>query len=155
MKKKLMIDLDETICSPSYLEEVNKFMGTNYQYEDIETYFVEDIIPEKEREKFLDWLFDLEFGIYGLPKPTEVFFLNMPPEDAEMLMKDRANKFSHETTKDIHERNPKHIEESYNAACSLIDKYNWYEVKCVKDGKIRTIEDIHEEIYNEVLRKLK
>ena len=109
----------------------------------------------KEREKFLDWLFDLEFGIYGLPKPTEVFFLNMPPEDAEMLIKDRANKFSHETTKDIHERNPKHIEESYNAACSLIDKYNWYEVKCVKDGKIRTIEDIHEEIYNEVLRKLK
>ncbi len=57
MKKKLMIDLDETICSPSYLEEVNKFMGTNYQYEDIETYFVEDIIPEEKREKFLDYFY--------------------------------------------------------------------------------------------------
>ena len=108
----------------------------------------------KEREKFLDWLFDLEFGIYGLPKPTEVFFLNMPPEDSEKLMKNRINKFSHETKKDIHERNPKHLEESYKAACSLIDKYNWYEIKCVKDNEIRTIEDIHEEIFNEVLRHI-
>ena len=108
-----------------------------------------------EREKFLDWLFDLEFGIYGLPKPTEVFFLNMPPEKSEELMRNRMNKFSHEEAKDIHERNTKHIEESYKAACSLIDKYHWYEVKCVKDDKIRTIEDIHEEIYQEVLRYIK
>ncbi|MBR2289776.1 MAG: deoxynucleoside kinase [Clostridia bacterium] len=109
----------------------------------------------KEREKFLDWLFDLEFGIYGLPKPTEVFFLNMPPEKSEELMKNRANKFSHEEAKDIHERNPKHIEESYQAACSLIDKYGWFEIKCVKDNAVRSIEDIHEEIYQEVLRHLK
>ncbi len=109
-----------------------------------------------EREKFLDWLFDLEYGIYGLPKPTEVFFLNMPPEKAEELMKNRINKFSHEEKKDIHERNPKHIEESYKAACSLVNKYNWYEVKCVnKDNEIRSIDDIHEEIYNEVLRHIK
>ena len=109
-----------------------------------------------EREKFLDWLFDLEYGIYGLPKPTEVFFLNMPPEKAEELMKNRINKFSHEEIKDIHERNPKHIEESYKAACSLVNKYNWYEVKCVnKDNEIRSIDDIHEEIYNEVLRHIK
>ena len=109
----------------------------------------------KEREKFLDWLFDLEFGIYSLPKPTEVFFLNMPPKKSEELMKNRINKFSHEEAKDIHERNPKHIEESYNAACSLIDKYHWFEVKCVKEDQVRSIEDIHEEIYQEVLRHLK
>ena len=109
----------------------------------------------EEREKFLDWLFDLEFGIFGLPKPTEVFFLNMPPKKSEELIKDRKNKFSNEETKDIHERNPKHIEESYNAACSLIDKYGWYEVKCIANDKIRTIEDIHEEIYNEVLKHIK
>ena len=109
----------------------------------------------EEREKFLDWLFDLEFEIFGLPKPTEVFFLNMPPKKSEELIKDRKNKFSNEETKDIHERNPKHIEESYNAACSLIDKYGWYEVKCIANDKIRTIEDIHEEIYNEVLKHIK
>ena len=65
-------------------------------------------------------------------------------------MKDRENKFTHGTQKDIHERDSSHLIDSYNAACSLVDKYNWYEVKCVKDNQIRSIEDIHEEIYNEV-----
>lgn len=109
----------------------------------------------EERQKFLDWLFDLEFGIYGLPKPTEVFFLNMPPQKSEELMKNRENKFSHEEKKDIHESSKKHIEESYQAACSLIKKYNWFEIKCVKDDKIRPIEEIHEEIYQEVLKHIK
>ena len=55
--KKLMIDLDETICSPSYLEEVNKFLGTDYKYEDIDTYFVEDVMDDNQREVFLDYFY--------------------------------------------------------------------------------------------------
>ena len=66
------------------------------------------------------------------------------------LMENRENKFTHEQAKDIHERDRSHIIDSYNAACDLVDKYNWYEVKCVKEDKIRTIEDIHEEIYCEI-----
>ena len=108
------------------------------------------ISDEKEREKFLNWLWDFEFNLYGLPVPTEAFFLNMPPEYAFKLMENRKNKFTHEDKKDIHERDKNHIIDSYNAACSLVDKYNWYEVKCVKEDKLRTIEDIHEEIYKEI-----
>ena len=112
------------------------------------------ITDEEEREKFLNWLFDLEFNIYGLPVPTEVFFLNMPPKKVEELIKNRENKFTHTEKKDIHERDSKHLEESYNAACSLVDKYNWNEVKCVKNEEIRTREDIHNEIYNIVYKKI-
>ena len=112
------------------------------------------ISDEKEREKFLTWLWDFEFNLYGLPVPTEAFFLNMPPEYAFKLMENRKNKFTHEDKKDIHERDKNHIIDSYNAACSLVDKYNWYEVKCVKENKLRTIEDIHEEIYNEIKKHI-
>lgn len=112
------------------------------------------ITDEKEREKFLNWLFDLEFNIYGLPVPTEVFFLNMPPKKVEELIKNRENKFTHNDKKDIHERDSKHLEDSYNAACSLVGKYNWNEVKCVKNEEIRTREDIHSEIYNIVCREI-
>lgn len=110
------------------------------------------IDDENEREKFINWLFDLEFNLYGIPKPTEVFFLNMPPKKSEELMKNRENKFSHDTVKDIHERDSKHLEDSYNAACSVSKKYGWYEISCVEDERIKTIEEIHEEIYNEVKR---
>lgn len=108
------------------------------------------ISDKKEREKFLDWLWDFEFNLYGLPVPTKSFFLNMPPDYAMKLMENRENKFTHQQVKDIHERDKNHIVDSYNAACDLVDKYNWYEVKCVKENKIRTIEDIHEEIYSEI-----
>ena len=112
------------------------------------------ILDEEERNKFLDWLCDFEYKLYGLPKPTEVFFLNMPPEKSLELIKDRENKFSHTQVKDIHERSPEHLIESYNAACSVVSKYNWFEVKCLKDGNLRTIEDIHNEIYSEIENKL-
>ena len=112
------------------------------------------ISDKDERKKFLDWLFDLEFNLYGLPVPSKVFFLNMPPKNAIELIKNRENKFTHTEKKDIHERDKKHLEDSYNAACSLVEDYGWYEVKCIKDKKIRTIDDIHVEIYNEVKKVL-
>lgn len=108
----------------------------------------------KEREKFLEWLWDFEFNLYGLPVPTKAFFLNMPTEYAIKLIENRENKITHEQQKDIHERDANHLKDAYEAACSLVDKYDWYEVKCVKDGNIRSIEDIHEEIYNEIIKYL-
>ena len=51
------------------------------------------ISDKVEREKFLDWLWDFEFNLYGLPVPTKSFFLNMPPDYAIKLMENRENKF--------------------------------------------------------------
>ncbi len=106
-----------------------------------------------EREKYLNWLWDFEFKLYKLPIPTEVFFLDMPPEFAFELMKNRENKFTHEAKKDIHERDKNHIKDSYNAACDVAKKYNWKKISCIDNGKIRTIEEIHEDIYN-IIKKL-
>lgn len=113
------------------------------------------ISDSMERKKFLDWLWDLEFNLYKLPVPTKVFFLNMPPEYAFKLMEGRENKITHCEKKDIHERDKNHIIDAYNAACSLVNDYNWLEIKCVKNKEIRTIEDIHNEIFSEVIKEIK
>ena len=105
-----------------------------------------------ERQKFLDWLWDFEFNLYGLPIPTKVFFLNMPTEYSAQLIKDRENKITHQSEKDIHEKDNEYLIKSYNASCSLAKQYNWCEIKCVKDNTIRSIEDIHNEIYNEIAK---
>lgn len=108
-----------------------------------------------ERKKFLDWLWDLEFNMYKIPIPTKVFFLNMPIDYSLKLMENRKNKFDNEATKDIHERNKSYLQESYEAACELAKEYNWSEVKCVENGKVRTREDIAEEIFEIVKEVLK
>ncbi len=113
------------------------------------------IKDEQEREKFLKWLWDFEFGLYGLPVPTEVFFLNMPFEYSQKLMENRENKITHGEKKDIHESNKQHLQDAYNEACKLVKKYNWCEIKCIRDGNIRTIEDIHEEIFGKVERYIR
>ena len=112
------------------------------------------IYDKEERKKFLDWLWDFEFNLYGLPVPSEVFFLNMPVEKSIELMKNRENKFTHNQAKDIHESDTHHLIDAYNAACDVAKDYNWYEIKCIKDGTLRTIEDIHEEIYEEVKKHI-
>lgn len=100
-----------------------------------------------ERKKFLEWLWDLEFNIYKIPVPDKIFFLNMPIDYVEKLIQNRKNKFDENAPKDIHERDRKHLEESYNAACEVASDYKWNEIKCVLNGNLRTIENIGEEIF--------
>ena len=73
--KKLMIDLDETICEGGYLEAVNAYLKTNYQYEDIPHYYVEDVMNEEEKEKFLDYFYqnvNIYQNVHVVPKALEV-----------------------------------------------------------------------------------
>lgn len=48
-----MIDLDETIVSGGYLEYLNEYLGTNYKPEDIKEYYISNILPPEENEKYL------------------------------------------------------------------------------------------------------
>ena len=108
-----------------------------------------------ERDKFLNWLYDLEFNILGLPYPTEIFFLNMPLEKSEELMKNRPNKITNENKKDIHESNKEHLKAAYDAGIYVAEKYNWCHIKCCdENNNIRTIENIHEQIYMEIKKHL-
>lgn len=112
------------------------------------------IQDKKERDKFLKWLWDLEFHIMGLPVPDKVFFLNMPPEFVEILIKNRKNKITGDGKKDIHERSEEHLRAAYEAGCYVAKKYKWYQIMCYKHDSLRTIEDIHHEIYTEVEKYL-
>ena len=93
---------------------------------------------------------DFEFNLYGLPVPSEVFFLNMPIENAVDLIKNRENKFTHQDKKDIHERDVNHLKDAYKSQDAISKNIIGNEIKCVKNNEIRTIEDIQQEIYNEV-----
>ena len=105
----------------------------------------------KERDDYLDWLFDYEYKLLGLPKPDLVFFLDVPPEVSRELMKNRNNKITGESEKDIHESNADYITKSYENALYVAKKCGWNVIECVKNGKLRSIEDINDEIYNLVM----
>jgi len=100
-----------------------------------------------ERKRFLDWLWDYEFNLYGLPIPDQVFFLNIPPEINQQLIKNRNNKITGKQEKDIHESSPEHLRDSYHSALALVSEYGWTEINCVLNNQLRSIKSIHEEIW--------
>ncbi|MCX7771916.1 MAG: deoxynucleoside kinase, partial [Clostridia bacterium] len=86
----------------------------------------------QEKSRFLDWLWDLEFNKLGIPVPDCVIFLDMPPEFGQKLMKERKNKITGTSEKDIHEKSLDHLTESYENACSIAETYHWNRVRCVR-----------------------
>ena len=109
---------------------------------------------EKDRDKYLDWLFNYEFNLYKIPKPDCVIFLDVPIDFSQKLMENRKNKITGDDKKDIHESDIDYLRKSYNNALYIANKYNWKKIDCVKDGKLRSIDDIHDEIYNIVKQSI-
>lgn len=104
-------------------------------------------MEQQDRDEFLDWLWNLEFDLYGLPVPDCVMFLDMPPVYSAELMKERENKITGGMEKDIHESNTEYLVQSYNNALYIAEKYKWNRISCTDGNGIREIEDIHNEIY--------
>lgn len=112
---------------------------------------IEDI---REKNNFLEWLFDLEYNRLALPQPDITIFLDMPPEYGARLMRERANKITGAAQKDIHESNREYLQKSYENALFVARKYNWQIISCVDGENIRTIEQIHDEIYQKIKQLL-
>lgn len=106
-----------------------------------------------KKNEYLDWLEELEYSKMGIPRPDLIIFLNMPTETAAELMAQRKNKITGEDIKDIHEKDISYLKKSYENACNIAKKYNWLEIKCVENGKLKTIDEIGEEIFS-VVKKI-
>ncbi len=107
-----------------------------------------------ERDQFLNWLYDFEFNLYGIPVPDLVFFLDVPPEFQKIFVRERKNKITGGEEQDIHESSDEHIRESYDAARYVAEKFSWVTIRCVKNGILRSIEDIGAEILEISLERI-
>ncbi|GAB4139611.1 MAG: thymidylate kinase [Patescibacteria group bacterium] len=109
------------------------------------------IDDQNELDKFLVWLEELEYGIFKIPKPDKVIFLNMPWQIAMELTKNKEARNYIQGIKKIDkaEESEEHQRRSYNRACSLVKRFdNWKEILCINEkNEIKSPEEINEEIY--------
>ena len=103
----------------------------------------------QEREEFLDWLWDFEFIKLQLPVPDAVIYLDMPPEISDRLISSRAAE-NENRKKDIHEKDTAYLHRCHAAYNAVAEKYGWVRINCAQGGKIRDIEDIHQDVYTAV-----
>ena len=105
-------------------------------------------LPEDQWDSYLQWLFDFEYRLVGIPTPDTVIYLRVDPEVSQKLMTGRYQ--GDESKKDIHEKDISYLNRSRMAAEYCAEKLGWKTVSCVSDGAMRTIEDIHEEILQNI-----
>ena len=102
---------------------------------------------EKEREKFFQWLYELEYKINKIPKENLVIYLYVPWEIGVELTEKKGERQYLLGKEDIHEKNIdflKKVEQMYLHLSKT--KKNWVVLNCVENGKILPKEAIHQKI---------
>lgn len=97
------------------------------------------------RADYLDWLYEFEYKKLGLPCPDLVIYLDVPTDYTEKMMRKREQDTN--TTADIHEKDLQYLATCRETGRAAAEHYGWKVIHCVKNGQMRSIEDIHEEIY--------
>ncbi len=117
------------------------------------------IANSKKREAFIEWLNEMEYKIFKIPKPDVVFYLNVPLAIILKLIKERNKNGKRAYTgkkTDISEGNIPYLKNSHKAALWLAStQKGWTKIECAKDGVLDTRENIHQEIYAKIKKVLK
>ena len=102
----------------------------------------------ENQQKFLQWLYDFEYSKLGLPCPDLIIYLDVPTDFTEAMM--RRREADTNTHADIHEQDLTYLTTCRRTGKAAAEYYGWTVIDCVRNGTMRSIEDIHEEIYRHV-----
>ena len=102
-----------------------------------------------KRKEFINKMEVLEFGLLELPTPDLNILLYMPVEQSNELKKKREEKA------DQHEVDLDYLYRAENTYLFLKDLYDMVLIKCTESNRIRTKEEINNDLLNIVLETIK
>lgn len=109
------------------------------------------ILNSKRREKTLQWLYDLEYKLFKLPKPDISVVLFVPPEISQKMANDRGREDWHNKKRDVHEEDIAHLKAAAQAYLFICKTFTgFYLINCVEDNQIMSREQIHELVWEQL-----
>lgn len=108
--------------------------------------------PADKQGAFLSWLYDFEYDKLQLPRPDLTLYLDVPTDFTEKLLRHREQDTN--TKADIHEKDMTYLATCRETGRAAAAYYGWTVISCVENGSMRSIEDIHAEIYAHVQKCL-
>ena len=100
-------------------------------------------LPREQWDGFLDWLFDFEYRLLGIPAPSLVVYLKVDPAMGQKLLDHR---YEGEDRRDIHEKDIGYLNRCREAAEYCADKLGWKTVECCENGCMRSIDEIQADV---------
>ncbi len=112
-----------------------------------------------KRQAFIEWLDEMEYKVFKIPRPDVVLYLSLSMPFINKLIKERNKNQSRAylgKKKDIVEGDKEYMSNSIKSALWLAKtQKNYMQIDCAPKNVLRTREDIHEEVYKNVLKVLK
>jgi dTMP kinase len=114
------------------------------------------ITDHAERITFFKWLEQLEYGIFGIPKPDLTIILDVPVAIAQQLIDKKETTrraYNNGKQRDLHESDLEHLQAAeavYQEIAALFP--NTKLVSCAEDGKLLPPEQIHNKVWELVRR---
>lgn len=108
-------------------------------------------LPREKWDNYLDWLFDYEYRLLGIPEPNMVIYLRVETAVSQHLMQAR---YHGQDKRDIHEKDTAYLERCREAAEYCAAKFNWKMVECTRYGEMKSKESIAKEIESLVTKEL-
>ena len=97
-----------------------------------------------EKKLFFNWLFDLEYKIFEIPRPDLTIILQVESEISFKLAKERKREDWEGKTKDIHEDDLNHLKNAEKTFLEMASNLPGFKlVKCTHKGEILSPEAIH------------
>lgn len=108
---------------------------------------------KEEVDSYLEWLDNLEYTIFSIPRPDKVIFLDVAPDVSSRLiaLKDQRTYITGGTNKDLHEKDENHLQDAYNIAHYIAKKFNWSVIDCTENWEILPKEVITKKILTSIL----
>ena len=109
----------------------------------------------KKRNDFIKWLDEMEYEVFGIPRPDITLYLSLPINIVLQLLKERdSSKMKREylkKKKDVHEADVNHLINSRKSALWLSETIpNFIKIDCAPKKEILSREQIHEIVYGKV-----
>jgi len=113
----------------------------------------------KTRKEFLRWLDKMEYGVFKIPRPDLVIYLDVPFEISKMWLENKVSKRSKKYLKgrrDVAEDNLIHLKDSRESALYLHKtNKNWIKISCCKGNICMPPDGVHEKVFEIVRKRLK
>lgn len=96
----------------------------------------------EEKIEFIKYASNHAYNKFLIKEPDITIFLDAPYD----VIKESRNKRNETMKKDIHEKDEDYLKKVYETSHLVADYLKWTTIQCSKNGRMRTIEDIHEDI---------
>lgn len=109
-----------------------------------------------ERKVFFNWLYELEYNIFNIPKPDLSFILHVEAEIAQEMAKNRHREDWVGKTRDIHEEDLNHLRKAEEVYLEIAKSFPDFRlIKCTREGQVLNRDEIHQLVWiytNQILK---